>query len=299
MITIKRLSECTLQQAVDVWNGGFEGYYFPMTTNVLAFTQRLASEGLSPEHSVVAFTEGRPIGFVLNGIRMINGKKVAWNGGTGVIPEYRNKGVGRELMKATLDIYRTEQVNLALLEAISANEKAIKLYQQMGYDIIDKLHFYYHQGSLLNEEAKQSGQESDYSNDYSYVKGIPQDVRTLPFYRSEGAWQTQWASVRDGESLIVRDNSGQDVAYAVYKRTFDESGKQTGIILYQAEVFPELANGRTVLEQLLNKLYGPFRLPYLRSTVNTPVSNELLSAILLDWGFTSRAEQVLMAKHMD
>ena len=43
----------------------------------------LSWEGLSPRLSVVAFKNNEPVGIVKNGIREIDGKKVAWNCGTG------------------------------------------------------------------------------------------------------------------------------------------------------------------------------------------------------------------------
>lgn len=291
MFTVKRLSECTFQQAVDVWNRGFEGYYFPMNTDVYAFTQRLANEGISPDHSLVAFHEDRAVGFVLNGIRMVGNRKIAWNGGTGVSPEYRHQGVGRMLMKAALDVYRGEKVNLAFLEAIRANENAIKLYQQMGYEVVDQLVFYTHQGDLpIVQKNLPEG--------YSFQKGIPQDVRALACYRAEVAWQTQWASVRDGESLLLKDEAGKKIAYALFKRTFDTEGKQTGIILYQAVVQPA-ENSHDLMECLLAEVFSPLDQSYQRSTVNIPVSNQLATGVLVDWGFTVRAEQVFMIKRMD
>lgn len=292
MLTMKRLSECTFQEAVSLWNRGFEGYYFPMNTDVFSYTQRLANEGLSPDLCVVAFDNEQAVGFVLNGIRMVGDQKIAWNGGTGVIPEYRHQGVGRQLMKATFDVYREEKVQLAMLEAIKANENAIKLYQQMGYAIVDELVFYTHQGTLpLVGKQLPDG--------IRVQRGVPQDVKSLGFYRAQAAWQTQWASVRDGESLIISDQSGEQIAYALFKRTFDTEGKQNGIILYQAEVKPGYVDDYEMMQSLLVEVYAPLDHTYQRSTVNTPVSNELATTLLREWGFTTRAEQVWMTRMMN
>ncbi|MCK9910183.1 GNAT family N-acetyltransferase, partial [Microbacteriaceae bacterium K1510] len=117
LITIKRLSECTFEEGTKAWNRGFEGYYFDATSTVDRFTARLGMEGLSPALSVVGFVDGEPVGLVLTGVRTIDGKKVAWNGGTGVATEFRHQGVGRELMAALLEIYRQEGIHMAILEA--------------------------------------------------------------------------------------------------------------------------------------------------------------------------------------
>src|SRR5690606_28819443 len=125
--------------AVEAWNKGFEGYYFDATTTVDQFTNRMVLEGLSPSLSILAFDCDKPVGLILNGVRMIDGKKVAWNGGTGVAKDYRRNGVGKQLMDATLAIYEEEGVQIATLEAIKQNEKAIKLYENKGYKIVDEL----------------------------------------------------------------------------------------------------------------------------------------------------------------
>ena len=84
MVEIKKMAECKVDESVQAWNTGFEGYFFDMTTTPEAFEKRGRTEGLSDELSVVAFEEGVPVGLVRNGVRQWQGKKVAWNGGTGV-----------------------------------------------------------------------------------------------------------------------------------------------------------------------------------------------------------------------
>ncbi len=138
---IKKLSQCTLDEALKAWNDGFEGYFVPIQLNAEAFLNRLVGEGLSPNHSIVAFDENRPVGIVLNGFRIVNGKKISWNGGTGVATDYRGKGVSRALMEETLAIYKQENVDIATLEVIKENERAIKLYEKYGYEISDHLLF--------------------------------------------------------------------------------------------------------------------------------------------------------------
>ncbi|MCY9593646.1 N-acetyltransferase [Paenibacillus chitinolyticus] len=139
MIVIRKLSECTLDQAVQVWNAGFSGYLVDMTTNPDAFMTRQAYEQLSPQHSIVAFDGEQPVGFVLNGIRMAGARKISWNGGTGVIPAHRGRGVGRKLIEASLDIYRKEGVDTATIEAFASNVPAIALYESVGYVTRDTL----------------------------------------------------------------------------------------------------------------------------------------------------------------
>lgn len=132
MIEIRRLSECTIEQGVEAWNKGFEGYHFDMTTTPEAFEKRMKQEGLSAELSVVAFDCEEPVGLVLNGIRESSSRKIGWNGGTGVAISWRKRGVGMQLMEKTLEILKEQNVEVATLEAISENKKAIELYKSLA-----------------------------------------------------------------------------------------------------------------------------------------------------------------------
>ena len=95
---IKKLSDCTLQEIVTAWNRGFTGYLVQLEMNETAFITRLVSEGLSLEHSIVTFVNNEPVGIITNGFRTIDGKQMAWNGGTGIAPEFRGKGLIKQMI---------------------------------------------------------------------------------------------------------------------------------------------------------------------------------------------------------
>lgn len=290
MITIKRLSQCTLEDAVVAWNKGFEGYYFDMTTTVDFFTRRLILEGLSPTLSVIAYDEERPVGIILNGIRLINGKKVSWNGGTGVDPEYRRKGVGKKLIDAVLAIYEEEGVEVATLEAVKENAKAISLYEKVGYKIVDELVHLQHTGELSKDAF------SSENNLYTYKKGNPIDALQAPFYKALVPWQTQWNNARDGESILALDENGNVVGYAIYKRLFNEEATLQSIILFQCEAEPSQLMKEDIVRNLLCMVYGSSDLQVARTAANMSMSNNILRDILEKEGFNVKAEQVFMIK---
>ncbi|MGE5701016.1 MAG: GNAT family N-acetyltransferase [Clostridia bacterium] len=293
MIVIKKLSECTFLQAVEAWNRGFEGYVFDATTTVDKFITRFGAEGLSSDLSIVAFIDDQPAGLVLSGVRTIDGKKVAWNGGTGVANEYRRQGVGRALMRALLDVYREAGIDIAILEAFRQNEKAIGLYKQMGYTVTDQLLFLQSSEAFANDPF-QSAEKLP----YELKHGIPQDVSKLSFYNGMAPWQTQWQGVRDGESLIAYDADGTPIGYAIYKRAFDETGKLVAITLSQCEIQPEREDREQIVRFLLSHLFRPWDAACRRTSFNLPASNELVVNVLQSGGFTLSMEQVYMKKDM-
>jgi GNAT superfamily N-acetyltransferase len=294
VITIKRLIECTIDEATEAWNKGFEGYFSDMTATPDRFVSRLGVEGISPSLSVVAFVDGNPAGLVLTGIRMINGKKVAWNGGTGVATAYRRQGVGKAMMEAVLQIYREEGVEIATLEAISENAKAIALYRQMGYEIVDRLLFLQHTENFSDNPLSARGH-----SEYRATHGIPHDVRSLSFYHHMAPWQTQWNGIRDGESILTSDASGEVVGYALYRRLFDDSGALTAIYLLQCAAAPDREDADEIIRFTLAQVFAPAAVTCKRMTFNFPASQENVVRLLREAGFGQTLEQVYMTRVME
>ncbi|OEH92090.1 GNAT family N-acetyltransferase [Bacillus solimangrovi] len=291
MITIKRLNECTLQDAITAWNEGFSGYFTDVQMTIDVFLNRLTQEGLSANHSIVAFDGNKPIGIVLNGLRMIDGKKVAWNGGTGVATTYRGSGIGKKLIEETLAIYEKEGVDIATLEAIKQNEKAIRLYEKLGYVIEDKLFFFAHEGSFEINPFQ------DYLDEYKYIKTVPLAVQYLSFYKSMSSWQTQVKSVRDGEAILAVDSqTGEKVGYAFLKRNFNDDGLHVSTALYQCETASNRNDQQQVAASLLSQLFSPFDQKLKRITVNLSSNNQSVISLLQGAGFEKSVEQVYMKK---
>ncbi|OAX48367.1 GNAT family N-acetyltransferase [Paenibacillus sp. AD87] len=292
-MTFRKLSELSMEENVRIWNLGFEGYFIQMVMTIDALMTRIVNEGLSLENSLAIYVDGEPAGFVLNGFRDVDGKKVAWNGGTGIVPAFRGQGIGRALMLRNLELYREQGVELALLEALTQNESAIKLYQYVGYEITDRLMILQHTGTIDPQLLKRSVEHP-----FSITKGLPRDVYALDFYRGLSAWQTQWPSMKEGESIIIRQDS-EPVCYALYKRTFDQEGKMVTISLYQCEVLPGREDAEEIYKLALSELFAPLDYVCRRGTSNLRKSNQPLNDLLIKLGFTTNVEQVFMMRNMD
>jgi len=291
MIEIKKLKDCTISEAVEAWNAGFEGYYFDATITPENFIKRMVNEDLSPTLSLVAFRDKRPIGIVKNGVREANGHKVAWNGGTGVAMEFRSKGIGKLLMESTLSILQEEGVNIATLEAIRDNGKAISLYKTMGYSVIDDLEYLSLKGSLPENPI------NDPQGNYTIDRIVPQQAGQLTFYKALNPWQTQWQSAKDGEGIVVKDTYGDVLGYAYYRRQFSAQGSHIGTTLFQCEAQPDRPDAEEIICFMLAQVFGDFKDDIHRTIPNLPVNkSELSCSILKKIGFQTKAHQVYMTK---
>lgn len=285
----KRMSELSAEDMVSLWNKGFEGYFLNSTMNLDKFLSRTVNEGLSLEYSLVVYENSDPIGFVMNGFRVIEGKRVAWNGGTGIAAEHRGKGIGKILMERNLQLYREQGAEVALLEALIQNKAAIKLYQSVGYGITEQLISLQYtvalDASLLQPNA---------NSRYVTKRGLPVEVKGLSFYRHLSAWQTQLASMKDGESILISDDGDEVIGYALFKRVFGEDGNLTTIALYQCESIPGREDTEDILKAVLSEVYAPVSSSCKRITMNIRDSNKELIGVLERLGFTTFVEQVHM-----
>lgn len=86
-----------------------------------------------------AIHNGRIIGFVIGDRK----PRVGWIASIGVHPDYRRRGVGRQLMNVCERALGTERVRLSLR---TSNNAALRLYQKLGYQQVDVWPRYYRDG---------------------------------------------------------------------------------------------------------------------------------------------------------
>ena len=289
MLEIKRMNTCSFQTALEVWNAGFQGYFVDLTVPLDRFLQRLIYENVSLEHSLVAFDQGRPVGFLLNAFRNSRGKKIVCNAGTGVVPDMRGKGVGNALVAAAIEVYKKESVDVALLEAIQANHSAIAVYKKNGYKVIDE---------LTNLQSAASTTFGKVPPSYSIRQVHPANVGALRFYYERSAWQTQWQSLvaTCGEAIIISDEQGSPVAYALFRKRFDDEGTLLSITLCQCEIAPALGGQEDIASVALDSVFPPGE--YRRATHDFRKSNRVVIDKLLNAGFTTFIEQFHMMKSL-
>ncbi|WP_413300431.1 GNAT family N-acetyltransferase [Bacillus sp. 1P10SD] len=280
-IQIKRLTECTIQEIITAWNRGFEGYFVKLEMTPELFFNRLVNEGLSLPHSIVAFDGEEPVAIVMNGFREINGKKTAWNGGTGIAPEYRGNGVSTLLMEEILKIYAEEGCEVATLEAIKENERAIRLYARFGYEVTDSL--VYLAGTL--EGKNNSHLQSEFIR--------PEKLPTYSFYKQNVPWQCQWQSVKAGEAQIYFDDKRNPVGYSLFKRVWNQEGQLEKVFLFQVELLGEVTD--ETVQAVFSAITEHQIHPISYMTVNASQSNPVIQ-YLLEQGFKKTTEQVQMVK---
>jgi len=289
MITFKTMEHLTFKEAHELFTSGFEGYFTPMKMSLDAFIARFGNDNLSVSISVVMFDDDRPIGFVLQGIREVNGEKIAWNGGTGIIPEYRGKKLGTILIENALDLLNQQKVNIATLEALSINQPAIKLYEKVGYKVIDTLHFLEAEGVLNYDEKIASEFE---------LKRIPA-LQASSIFPTLVPWQVDPSITpkAGGEAIIaMKDNEG--IAACLVRAKQQYGNESDGVTLFQAFTNNEHKDGIRALQAALQEGLH-FNRPIKRTTYNLEDKMKNVLPFLKSNGFKNTdISQVFMTKQL-
>jgi hypothetical protein len=192
-------------------------------------------------------------------------------------------------MTATLELYETEQVDVALLEALSDNHPAIALYKKYGYVIEEDL-------TLLR--ADDFDLIFRVSGNYTVRRVDLPEVGKLHFYNALAPRQCQWQSLFQarGEAYVVYDREPAPVGYALFKRNFDAGGKVCSVILYQCEIIPGRDDAPDIAAHILNRVFDAPPGRVRCSTHDFRKSNQVVVELLTESGFKTFIEQVHMVK---
>jgi ribosomal-protein-alanine N-acetyltransferase len=106
-----------------------------------------------PHTFLIAEKDGKVAGYIMcrieYGLSMTKRFGLAKKGhiiSVAVLEEYRNKGIGKKLIKEALDEVHKESGKECYLEVRITNVGAIELYKRLGFNVTSTLHGYYKDG---------------------------------------------------------------------------------------------------------------------------------------------------------
>jgi ribosomal protein S18 acetylase RimI-like enzyme len=202
----------------------FSDYVVPMKISLEQFQRLLKRRGYQAQNSVGVFQDDQLIGFVLTSTRQWQGLPTTYVIGLGLSPRHRGHGLAKELMQQVtlLNKPHTQQF---LLEVITSNQPALKLYQSLGYQISRELLCF----SIPKANLTLSSSEHI---DIKTSQCAPDDVST--FWDKYTSWQ------------YSKDTLATEPNYFVYVTAYiDQSFVGYGVIdpisgdIYQLAVHPE------------------------------------------------------------
>jgi GNAT superfamily N-acetyltransferase len=134
-MTIKSLKEIGYDVILEAFNLSFSDYFIPVSVNYSQFTTKLKSHDIDLSLSVGAFDKGKLVGFILHCTLPYLSNSVAYNLGTGVIPNARGQNLTVRMYEHIIPIISNTDCDKIQLEVITKNSPAIDSYKKSGFKI--------------------------------------------------------------------------------------------------------------------------------------------------------------------
>ena len=106
-----------------------------MPSDKAYYEQRWKAAKVNFNCSYGMFDGEKMVGFIIHAIDQRSGKLMAFNTGTGVIPEYRGKRIVKSIYAYALNDLAAKGIEKSVLEVITRNDIAVNLYKGIGFEI--------------------------------------------------------------------------------------------------------------------------------------------------------------------
>lgn len=253
-LNIRSLKNTTVKQITDCFNLAFSDYSLPIRFTEAQFENKFSSESIRLDLSVGAFDGDFLIGFILHFMDVRNGEKYIYNGGTGVVAEYRGSRLTTRMYDYIIPILKQNYVDKMVLEVFTDNTPAIKIYQHRGFRILRELNCF--KGILKLGDTIDEAQ-------YQIVELDVLDWELLQsFWDSEPTWQSSISTINNIEAKVL--------SIGVYKQKL-----LVGYMIY-------LPTSRRILQLAIDKNYRRIGLGSLLLNYICHAENEDISFINID-----------------
>jgi ribosomal protein S18 acetylase RimI-like enzyme len=143
MLIYKNCSETELDRIYEAFKIGFSDYIIKLEMSKEDFIKRFfGPEGNSLDYSFIAMDDDRPVGVILGGLKIYEGIKTLRCGTLCINPQYRGKGISKELFELHKLIALNNSCKQLFLEVIVGNDRAIKFYEGLGYEKVYDIKYY-------------------------------------------------------------------------------------------------------------------------------------------------------------
>jgi ribosomal protein S18 acetylase RimI-like enzyme len=262
----------------------FSDYQIRMEITREQFKEMNVRRGLCYELSAGAVDDGgKMVGLALNGADFWDRKLTAYDMGTGVIPEFRGKGVADGMLDFLIPKLRQSGVKQYLLEVIRSNLKAYNLYKKKGFRETRRFECFTAEVASLNLKGTIDAEDG------FLIK--PMEKPDWSFFESFWEWRPSW---QNSVNSVTR-SQGRKVVLGAFK------GSRCvgyGIIYSESGDIPQFAVKDSFRRQgvgtlLMKALAREARRGRL-AVVNVDSSSQVTLDFLTDLGFKNFAGQYEM-----
>lgn len=200
-------SAFSLDAFADIFTRSFEAYFYQGVVTAERMAERVRLENIDLHRSLVMMVGDEPAGQAVLARR----GDQAWCGGFGVIMAFRGRRLARPLAHAMIDQARQAGARRFSLEALTRNERALKVYAGVGLSV---------QRDLLVLEWKRPEDSSAPARPEGVVPADPAWLleRFTALHPRPAAWQRDRATLLAASGLqgLAIERDGATAAYALF-----------------------------------------------------------------------------------
>jgi ribosomal protein S18 acetylase RimI-like enzyme len=212
----RTLEESAIHEIHQCFLDAFSDYIVDIRTSEAMFREMNALRAVDYSLSVGAFIGKRMVGLTLNAKDQWDGKWTAYDAGTGVIPAFRGRGISRAMMQKVFELLDAQGFQSYLLEVITRNEKALKLYQSLDFQITRRLECFVLKGPLQLRVDQRPYAVRDVTP--GEIPRLEEAFQRESKYGFQASWQNGWNTIRrrpDLYRLVASWEDGQCLGYGV------------------------------------------------------------------------------------
>ncbi|MDE7457850.1 MAG: GNAT family N-acetyltransferase [Muribaculaceae bacterium] len=215
---IRSLESESFDCVADAFLRAFEDY--DLTFDRQRLRDMLVRRGADMELSFGAFYNGELVSFILNGIADYAGRKTAYDTGTGTVSSARGAGLIDRIFQWSLPRLRDAGVERYLLEVLTHNTTAIKIYRRMGFEITRSF-------DCFAGRTEDISIDSEENENLEIRRGRICDIERLQhFCDFAPSWQNSLSSIlraeRTMECLIACLSDNTPVGYLVAEPAYGD-----------------------------------------------------------------------------
>jgi len=258
---------------------------YEMQLGPLELARMLQRRGFDPGLSFGAFDRGSLVAFTFNGIGRDQGIPTAYDTGTGTIKTYRGQGLAKQIFTHSIPYLKKAGIERYLLEVLQHNDKAVHLYQKLGFAILREFYYYVQKIESLRFNLRSWN---------SIYHMQPVDFALLSkadFSDFASSWQNSRSSILRGAKALKAVAiylHGAIIAYCVFEPA---TGDIPSLAVSQAHRRSGLAT--RLLHYALNNSHSE-----VVKVINIPPEAEGVVAFLASVGMTPSGKQFEMVKEL-
>ena len=141
VFTFRKFTPDDIPEMRTVFNRSFADYIVPLKLNAHNFQKKIIEKtNISFSNSIGCHANNEWVGFIFNSVNLYEKKKTAYNGGTGVLPDFRGNHLTQRMYEHIIPDLTDAGIDQCILEVIADNSPALKSYLKVGFRRTTFLH---------------------------------------------------------------------------------------------------------------------------------------------------------------